>query len=373
MTFYKTMLLGLVVVVAGVGLLYFNDSLSLDLKFDMNLGHASNEYDDIESLRDQCLWIICSTRDEARTSYSNDVLTWFDSQLPEGTYVAGHAELFDAATQKWVSLTEVLQPFKTKVDRNLKSVYWRKDDLEKNFYGEIFRYDDNNIFLRQETNPIFGGIDPAGTWDARPDKFRLFQSVNAGSTPKAQALGRILAPRTYVDGWNISQYFNTYYCYGWTEFENGTCPMWQSNFYDNSVSVKMLKNFSTTFDGEMDDPRWQASSEFKNFDQVLVIDQRMNNDDGRERFFFGVKNGVYYGFIRWDALVVQNGQWVIIQRAVGLKTDTSLAVSFDGFEERASRDILSTPVITPGITTPTHAPTQTPEPTEEPCTRWWCW
>jgi hypothetical protein len=275
----------------------------------------------------------------SEVNYSNDILTWLDSGLPESTYVAGIAQHFDSASQKWVDIAGVLQPFKTKVDRSLHSVYFRKDDLTKNFYGEVFRYDDNNIFLRQETIPFFPGPDPAGTWDARPDKFRLFQNVTAGAVPKPGALGRIVAPRTYANGWSVSQTFNTFYCHNWTEFKDGTCPVYQPNFYDNAVSVEMKQNFSAVFDGETD--AWQAAPEFKNFDQVLVISQRMQNDVGRERFYFGAKNGTYYGFIRWDSAVLQNGQWVVTDRTVGLKTASSLQVSFDGFAERAQQDLTS--------------------------------
>lgn len=265
-----------------------------------------------------------------------DMLVWMDSRLPEGTYVAGHVESRALGSATWTPTTQIYQPFKTKVNFVKKQVYFRKDANE-GYYGEIFNYDDQLIYLRQETFPYFYGVDPPlAPWDVRPDKFRLFAGISQGNKPYMQ--GRVVAPRTIPSGWNYQQYFNTYYCHNWSEFQSGACPIYQSNAYDNSVTVEALGPFSTVFDGEI--AEWPAAADFKAFGSGVVINQIMNNNAARERFFFAQNNGVYYGFVRWDLSVLVDGQWVVTDRTVGLKTasDASVDMTFEGMKSRGQRD-----------------------------------
>lgn len=262
-----------------------------------------------------------------------DMLTWFDSTLPADTYVGVHAERRDDATGLWTPATQVYQPFKSVVEPALHQIYWRKDAINYDFYGELFTYDDENIYLLSETFPKWPG-DP--DWDTRYDRFRLF--VNRANDPLDYGVGRIVAPRTITADWRISQHFNTYLVNSMEECNTRTADLFQDNFYDNDVFITVERPFNTVYDGEL--AGWEADEEFKTFDEAVIINQQMANNVGRERFIFARKGETYYGLVRWDGAKYVGGEWEITSRATGLKLRTKAPeFVFDGFYQRARESI----------------------------------
>lgn len=276
---------------------------------------------------------------------STDESNYYLNRLTQGMTIAQMVQAFLTSSEHqmspdchvidsdWKSLTEVYQPFKTIVDRVKGFAYWRKDD-PADFYGELFTFDQNSIYLRSETFPIFEGFD--SVWDARIDKFRLFALDSAQAKPGGK--GRLISNRKVDLTWQHSQTFNTYACYDFQSYQNQSCRLFQNGFQDSKVFIQKFTSFSTVFDGENPDAKWAAVDEFKNFDEVIVWNQEMANGQARERFFFGKKNGQYYGIIRWDNSVKDpsNNSFRVIHRTVGLKTLSNPNFSFKGMENRAA-------------------------------------
>lgn len=237
----------------------------------------------------------------------------------------------------WGDVADFHQPFKSMVDYSKKLIFWRKDDMA-NFYGEIFKFDDNFIYLRTETFPFFKGFDPENSWDARIYKFRLF-ALNP-SEARPGGTGRLISNRRVNTNWSHSQTLNTYACYDLESFKNSTCRLFQNGVQDSRIFIERYNNFSTNFDGVNPDPRWTVSSEFQNFDEVVVWNQEMNSGTARERFFFAKKNGKYYGIVRWDNAVINpdTGRLEVIERTIGLNIQSNPAFSFSGMETRAAHD-----------------------------------
>jgi hypothetical protein len=284
------------------------------------------------------------------------------------TYTAVHAESrikdFDPqATQKvgaldkatdWHSVVPDLQPFRSMADRDNGMVYFRKDFFDKcpsstgcNFYGEIFGFNDQFVYLRTESFPVFGQtIDDGKTWDIRIDKFRVMSNSNQGRDHFPGGFGRIWAPVHVLNGWKIGQTFDTLACLSFDAFVSGACQVYQRNFVDNSVSLEIWSNFSTVFDGEA--AGYSADAEYKNFDRAIVISQIMGNGQARERFFLAgnIDNatGAFqsYGFVRWDNSVKDaSGKFVPISRTIGLRRATDKQVSFDGMRIRSAVDLFN--------------------------------
>jgi hypothetical protein len=273
---------------------------------------------------------------------SSDMLTWMNSQLPADTYVAVHAEHRELGATQWTKVTDVYQPFRTNVDTTLRQVYWRKDDPSHDFYGEIFNYDVNTIELRMETTPNLSGIDPPGTWDVRPDKFRLFVWANSADH-RPYGHGRPIAPRTITSSWSQASLFDTFACNSWSDFQSGACPLYQHNAHDDT-SLEIIAPFSTVYDGEMEDPRWHATDEYKTFDEAVAVIQVMNHGVARERFIFARKGSAYYGIVRWDYAVPVSGTdgrvsgWFITDRTTGLRSITDATFSSAGMPGRGTYD-----------------------------------
>jgi hypothetical protein len=281
------------------------------------------------------------------------------------SYTAVHAEArmkaFDPQTAQtggsaneaspWVSVVPNLQPFASAVDRVSLKIYWRKDFFDAcpasspcDFYGEVFSFNDQVVHLRTESFPVFGApIDDGKTWDIRIDKFRLVSNSRNGRDNFPGGQGRIWAPVHISSSWKVSQIFDTLACLSLEAFAHGRCQMYQKTFKEDSVSLEILSDFSTVFDGEA--AGYAADPEFKHFDRAIVITQIMGNGTARERYFLAGKldrpAGTFqsYGFVRWDDSVRDEaGKFVTIARTVGLKRATDKQVTFGGMRTRGGED-----------------------------------
>lgn len=268
------------------------------------------------------------------TSVQGDMLRFMDSTLPEKAYVATHAEARDGADAPWRAVTSAYQCFKTRVNYPGRLVYWRKDNLTADYYGEIFTFDDKVIRLHAETYPPKTAVDPPEhVWDERPDRFRCF--VESGRPD--WSLGRVIAPTDASTSWRHEGYIDTFICNSFEEYNRRTAPKWQNHFHDNKVFIERRGPFSTVFDGEI--PDWRADEAFKTLDEVVIINQCMEKDAARERFIFGRNGDTYYGIVRWDNSVKREGDWVVTERTVGLKVgELEPKFSFDGMLERVKKD-----------------------------------
>lgn len=274
-----------------------------------------------------------------------DVLVWMHSQLPAYTCVAVSAE--DKDGDRWKSYDNRLQPFKTLVNRDGRQIYWRKDDWTKDFYGELFTYDDNYIYLHTETFPHWPK-DPKNYWDARYSRFRVF--VNKSIANSDFRIGRVIAPRTITKDWILRQSFDTYLCDNFDELAKSKCLPWQKDFWDTSVTIEVWDAFNTLYDG--DSPAQPSDPTFREitvFDKAIVINQVMGGEDNplegrvRERFILVAKDGTYYGIVRWDWAELRDGEFVVTNRAVGLGIQQNASFSFDGMHQRASEDVYLPP------------------------------
>ncbi len=261
-----------------------------------------------------------------------DTLTWMDSMLPEDTYVASHAESLDRQTGRWTSGVGVFQPIKTRVFTPWNTVFWHKDSHAK-FYGELFTFDDRLLRLHTETFPAPTPADPEdqAPWTESPERVRIFVQDRDGKDTHDMALGRIMA---YLDGRvtrRIDAWADTFIASSYAEL-NGKPRKFQNNVHDVTY-VTREKNFSTVYDGEMEG--WKADPGMKDFDEAFIINQTMNDNAARERFIFARKGETYYGIVRWDNSVMEDGKWKVVDRAVGLKTAQSEGpFPFDGFYDR---------------------------------------
>lgn len=268
-----------------------------------------------------------------------DMVAWFNSTLPADTCVGVHAETWDEASHTWKPKTTCYQPFKSMAVPALREIFWRKDNLRCDFYGELFTYDDDYIYLHAETFPRWPPPFEA-KWEVRYDRFRLF--VNRAAEPLDYRRGRIVAPRRIAPTWRISQHFNTYLIDSMTECNTRSGHLWQNNFYDNAVFLTVERPFSTVFDGECSG--WKADETFTRFDEAVVINQHMENDAGRERFFFARRGDTFYGIVRWDSSACVNGTWKVANRTTGLKLlNWAPACRFAGFDRRAREDAFVPP------------------------------
>ena len=279
-------------------------------------------------------------------------LAWLHSELPPHCYVEVHAETWNASATpaQWQSACPNTQPFRSTVDTEHRGIYWHKDD-PADFYGEVWEYDDDAIFIRMETFPKFPPpFEPAAQpWDARPDKFRLF-SQNGQARPGGQ--GRVLAPRNLSaagTSWSHRGSFNTALCSNYTSFDAGRCAAFQSGFLDSKVFVtRPAGPFDTHFDGEAADPQWKARPAMRGLVGVTVINQEMAGVDhdqatGRERFFFArTSNGTGLGIVRWDSSVANTSApdgFTVTARTLGLGIRCDSAFNSTGFVDRRLRDV----------------------------------
>lgn len=297
---------------------------------------------------------------------------WFDCMLPRNEYIGIHAEGWDDAQQKWVPVTQVLQPFRSELFRPWNVGFWRKDSMEP-FYGELFTYDLTTIRLHTETMPPRAPHEPESqpSWDARPDRVRLFVQTSNGyahwftdrtiiydwtpyslarlTTGAAQwklnarqpagenwAIGRALAPIHAGAEWQFHGTANTYLANSYEELNDGTAPLFQISIHDYAT-ISRIAPFDCVYDGEADG--WPADPEFRRFDEALVFNQHMNNNAARERFIFARKGDTYYGLVRWDVAELRSGRWVVTGRATGLKRrKTDGPFPMDGMYDRVRND-----------------------------------
>ena len=266
----------------------------------------------------------------------DDMVRWWNCELPADEHIAVHAEHRDAGATTWENVTQVFQPFRSAADPASPVLYWRKDD-PANDYGEIYTYDETGIYLRMETFPFFPSVDPAGSWDPRPDKFRLFVQAEMGLDPRPYGTGRLLAPRRVDTSWSVARTLHTFRCTSWTDFASGACAVYQQDFQDTRVALEVRAPFDTVFDGE--NAAWPADIELRSFDRAVVIVQEMYGTAGRERFFFAEKGGVHYGLVRWDSSITFAGQWTVVDRTVGLKRTKDPKVNLSGMPARAAHDL----------------------------------
>jgi hypothetical protein len=245
-------------------------------------------------------------------------------------------------------------------------IYWRKDAYDNEFpgssaAGETYTYDSQSVYMASETLPNFGcpsyssysngyfdpsqftdnsgrpwyRCDASSVYDLRTDKFRLFiedgQSVSIN-----QAHGRFFASRKIKVGTaKVHDNYTTYYCNSFAEYQQSLFPFSTSNLNADGMTLNLsLPNISCTpfqlggfidsiierysnyniFNADGD--RIEATPSFsympagtsliKNYDEILIVNIVMNNSAGRERLFYGMKNGKYYGVVRWDLSVPYN-------------------------------------------------------------------
>jgi hypothetical protein len=265
--------------------------------------------------------------------YPGDMIRFMDSTLPAREYIVTHAQKRDGKDAPWEPVIKDLQCFRSKVDPELRVVYWRKDNVKADYYGEIFTYDDALVRLWAETFPPRTAVDPPDhSWDDRPDRFRLF--VDRNGPAEDWSLGRVMAPVDASTDWRFSGRMDTRICSSWPMYHDRTAPKWQDMFLDNDVFIERHGPFSTTFDGDSPDG-YAPDPEFTQFDEVIVINQCMENDAGRERFFFARKGDTFFGIVRWDNSVKRDGEWVVTGRTVGLRLGVQEpAFSFAGMRDR---------------------------------------
>lgn len=261
------------------------------------------------------------------------MLKFMHCSLPPENYIVTHAQRREGAEADWQPVITDLQCFRTCHVPELKVVLWRKDHVTADYYGEIFTYDDRLIRLHTETFPARTAVDPEDhTWDERPDRFRLFVEAREEEDWR---LGRIMAPLDASLEWRHQGRIHTYICSDWKMYHDRTAPRWQHNFLDNEVFLERYGPFSTTYDGPSPEG-FEPDDTFTQFDEVIVIHQCMENAAGRERFFFARKDDTHYGLVRWDNAVKRDGEWVTIERTIGLRIGTQeLEFSFAGMIERA--------------------------------------
>lgn len=334
----------------------------------------------------------------AAHAVTNDVLTWMDSQLPANQFIGYRGQLLrdpsklDAngnpmvcftpgvGTCAWQlvglveGLTDLLglqvdtyQPFRSKVDATTQKVYFRKDDfrdLSHSWYGEIWYYDANQIYLHSETYPAANKAETRYSWDQRPDRFRIFKDKTAANVNKYSSYvgGRVIAPRTVSSTWSWSGYLDTFVCgiypvaglpaapvdgnaspevldnklvadnfssptgagpasyQRWDGFFQGgwnVCAAEAYNIPDASVTVEIRNNFNfhavstgmvaananrTPYTGST-----KVAAAPTTWDSVMIINQvrgtyspTLGQGYVRERFIFGYHQGVYYGQVGWD-------------------------------------------------------------------------
>ena len=280
-------------------------------------------------------------------------LAWLHSRLSEHCYVPVHAENLNCTTNTWDSGSWRTQPFKSVVDPQRNAVYWHKDDPLP-FYGEVWGFDQDSIFLRQETFPHFPvPFENASTpWDARPGKFRLFFSPDdAQRLPGGK--GRILAPRRLSTSWRHRGNMSAALCWNWTAFEAGRCLRYQTDFLDSDVFITRLSGpWDVSFDGKPTDPKWGADADMRNLHDVVVINQQMAGICGggpcptasRERFFFAsLANGTRLGIVRWDAATANSSApdgFTVVSRTLGLHSaECHSTFNSSGFPARREHDM----------------------------------
>ncbi|NLV43568.1 MAG: hypothetical protein GXY07_03585 [Candidatus Hydrogenedentes bacterium] len=246
-----------------------------------------------------------------------EMLRFMDCTLPLEQYIVTHAQRRDGDGAPWQAVIPDTQCFRTWVVPEYKVVLWRKDALNADYYGEIFTYDDTLVRLHMETFPPRTPVDGPDSlvWDPRPDRFRLF--VEAGEREDWR-LGRVFAPLEASTAWRHSGCINTYICNTWNGYHDRTAPRWQERFLDNAVFLERQASFSTFFDGPCPDG-YAPDTAFTAFDEAIVINQCMQQDAGRERFFFARKGEDCYGIVRWDNAVKRDGTWVVLERTIGLR------------------------------------------------------
>ncbi len=267
-----------------------------------------------------------------RSGKGEAMLAFMHCALPPQEYIATHAQTRKATNAPWVPVITTTQCFRTRVDPELKAILFRKDNIQADYYGEIFTYDDSGLIrLHSETFPAPTPVDFAGaSWDDRPDRFRIFVDRSGGDW----RLGRIMAPLNASLTWSYAGRLDTYICTNWPSYHNQTARKWQDNFRDNAVFLERYGPFSTTSDGRCP-PGYEPDPEFTSFDEVIVINQCMENDAGRERFYFARRGSMHYGIVRWDFSSRRNGDWFVSDRTIGLRRGTQNPVfSFAGMETR---------------------------------------
>ena len=293
---------------------------------------------------------VAATAPPLKTGDVPTELAWLHSDLPDHCFIEVHAEMWNATSSEWQSGCPTSQPFRSTVDAANRGIYWHKDE-PANFYGEVWEYDEDAVFIRMETFPKFPPpFEPAAQpWDVRPDKFRLFyqdeQRLPGGK-------GRVLAPRdlaTAGKDWSHRGLMNTALCENWTVFDQGECVPRATHFLDSSVFVtRTIGPWSTHFDGEAVSKKWASKKSMRELAGAIVINQEMAGVAGnvtvsRERFFFArMRNGTSLGIVRWDASMVNVSApdgFTVVERTAGMGIKCDPTFSSSGFVERRQHDV----------------------------------
>lgn len=303
---------------------------------------------------------------------STDVLSWFNSQLPANQFIGYVGQRLDHTTGAWSlfaatrdlnpngPIIHVYQPMLSRVNREGRQIYWRKDDfrnLASDWNGEILYYDNQHIYLWSETAPwsIHEG-DPY--WDQRPERFRLFRAAHDMSK------GRIWAPLTFSPSWSFSGYLNTELCGitalgqgkqnvdGWVQSSNNSCIRYQSGVHDALVNMEIRYNVDLHdlpgMKTNMAGVEYPVGSSYvrrlpRVWDALLIINQHMTWGTGlsRERFIMGYHQGMYYGIVAWDdATGPDRNNMTVHTRAIpeAVFSRDAGPMTFDGMVRRSAHD-----------------------------------
>jgi hypothetical protein len=153
------------------------------------------------------------------------------------------------------------------------------------------------------------------------------------------------------NGWSRGpSRFDTYYCSSYTEFHQSTCSLYQRGAGD-WITVEAYKNYDI-FNADGDKVRETPNgTPLQKVYDVVIVSEELNPEiltasiakgkargPARERYFFGRIGGDYYGLVRWDAALEQNGSYQLTDRTISYGWDTSYNPQFTGMQARGAQD-----------------------------------
>ncbi|AQQ71475.1 hypothetical protein SMSP2_01849 [Limihaloglobus sulfuriphilus] len=273
---------------------------------------------------------------EIASDGSEDMLLFMNSTLPQDRVLAFHSEVWNGA--EWTANTQTHGLFSSKVNMAWNRAYWRKDTWTQNFHGEIFTIGADGL-IRLHTESFGQRVDEIEpltqpVFDSRIDRFRLFVNDDGGELD--WGLGKVFAPVNADTEWVSTAPYDTYICNSFDDLNNGTGLKWQ-DIDSRYAFLERYGPFDVEFDGGCDG--WPVDDVMRNLDEVIVLNQLRDNQNVRERYFYGRSGDTYLGLVRWDEHHKEDGQWVPVARAVSKHIGYMVYMGgFEGFFERSIND-----------------------------------